>query len=67
MFTIQAKNRSSTNAEVSVYTLLGNRIYDNHFEELDNHNIDLTNQAAGMYLIKVSSNDGVKRFKVLKQ
>ncbi len=67
MFTIQAKNTSSTNAEVSVYTMLGNRIYDNHFAELDNHNIDLTNQADGMYLIKVSSDDGVKHFKVLKQ
>lgn len=67
MFTIEAKNSSTSNADVSVYTLLGNRIYDNHFTELDSQNIDLTNQAAGMYLIKVSSNDGVKHFKVLKK
>lgn len=67
LFTIEAPSNAVTDVEVRVYGILGNRISTHRFSTLNIQTIDLTNQAAGMYLITVSSSVGVSHFKVLKE
>lgn len=56
-----------TDVEISVYNVLGNKIYSNHYSNLSHETIDLSSYAAGMYLINVQSDTKISHFKVLKQ
>ncbi|HNP33966.1 MAG TPA: phospholipase D-like domain-containing protein [Flavobacterium sp.] len=60
-------NTVLSNADVTVYDVLGNKVYDNHYSNLSHQTIDLSSYASGMYLINVQENDKTGHFKVLKQ
>lgn len=56
-----------TDVEVSIYDVLGNKIYSNHYSNLQHETIDLSSQASGMYFINAKSDNKIAHFKVLKQ
>ena len=60
-------NASLTDVEVTVYNVLGNKIYSNHYSNLLHETIDLSSQASGVYLINAQNGSKVSHFKVLKQ
>ncbi|MES2412006.1 MAG: phospholipase D-like domain-containing protein [Bacteroidota bacterium] len=62
-----AGNTALTNVEISVYNVLGNKIYSNNYSNLLHETIDLSSQASGVYLINVQSDAKVSHFKVIKQ
>ena len=59
-------NNDLTDVEISVYDVLGNKIYGNHYSNLVHEAIDLSSQASGLYLINAQSDTKVLHFKVLK-
>ncbi|MEO5776043.1 MAG: phospholipase D-like domain-containing protein [Flavobacterium sp.] len=60
-------NNALTDVEISVYDVLGNKIYSNRYSNLLHETIDLSSQASGMYLINAQSDTKISHFKVLKQ
>lgn len=62
-----ANNNALTDVEISVYDVLGNKIFSNHYSNLFHETIDLSSQASGMYLINAQSDGKISHFKVLKQ
>lgn len=60
-------NTLITDAEISVYDVLGNKVYSNQYSDLVYEAIDLSSYASGMYLINVQSGTTTAHFKILKQ
>lgn len=60
-------NTDLTDVEISVYDVLGNKVYANTFSDLTHQTVDLSSQASGIYVIDVQSNNETKHFKILKQ
>ena len=60
-------NTALTDVEISVFDVLGNKIYSNHYSNLLHETIDLSSQASGMYLINAQSDSKTTHFKVLIQ
>lgn len=52
---------------VSIYDIYGKRIAENHFDNLVNETIDLSNQSAGMYFIAVLDNNETSHFKIIRE
>lgn len=61
------ENSALTDVEISVYDVLGNKIYSNHYSNLLHETIDLSSQASGMYFINAQSDTKTAHFKVLTQ
>lgn len=59
-------NTTLSDVEISVYNVLGNKIYSNQYSNLLHESIDLSSQASGMYFINVQSGNKTSHFKVLK-
>ncbi len=62
MFTIESTNRS----QVIVTSVLGEIVF-NQMMEVGKHNIDLQNQANGVYFVKVISNNKQQMIKLIKE
>ena len=60
-------NTALTDVKISVFDVLGNKIYSNHYSNLLHETIDLSSQASGMYLINAQSDSKTTHFKVLIQ
>jgi phosphatidylserine/phosphatidylglycerophosphate/cardiolipin synthase-like enzyme len=60
-------NNVLTEVGITVYDVLGNTIYSNHYPNLVHQTIDLSSQASGMYFIKAQTDTKTAHFKVLKQ
>lgn len=64
---IDTRNSTLSDVEISVYDVLGNRIFSNHYSNLIHETIDLSSQASGMYFINAQSDSKMAHFKLLKQ
>jgi hypothetical protein len=64
-----ATNDTSNLDEVNVtlYDVLGNRIYQKRYTNLVDETIDISNQSSGMYFINVESNGKATQFKMIKE
>ena len=60
------KNNTLTDVEITVYDVLGNKIYSKHYSNLLHETIDLSSQASGMYFINAQSDYKTAYFKILK-
>uniref|UniRef100_UPI0025EB799F T9SS type A sorting domain-containing protein n=1 Tax=Flavobacterium sp. TaxID=239 RepID=UPI0025EB799F len=56
-----------TDVEISVYDVLGKKVYSNHYSNLLHETIDFSSQASGMYFINAQSAGKTSHFKLLKQ
>lgn len=62
-----AGNNTLTDVEITVYDILGKKIYSNNYSNLVHETIDLSSQATGLYLINAQSDAKTAHFKILKQ
>lgn len=65
---IDAVNSASlTDVEITVYDVLGKKIYSNHYLNLLHETIDLSSHSSGIYFINANSDSKTTHFKILKQ
>ncbi|HLG34935.1 MAG TPA: SBBP repeat-containing protein [Bacteroidia bacterium] len=70
LFTITASNLEEKNVNLQVYDLLGRKIYDEKIKVNDNRivkKLNLTSEASGIYLVRISTNDISMTGKIIKQ
>lgn len=52
---------------IEVFNIIGVKVYANQVESLMNSTIDITNQPAGVYIVKVSSPQGIRTQTIIKK
>ena len=67
IYTLENKSGNlMENATVWVFDIVGKKVYDNTYANLNSTLIDLTNQTDGMYFVKITSGDTQMHFKIIK-
>ncbi|MGL2966119.1 phospholipase D-like domain-containing protein [Flavobacterium sp. XGLA_31] len=67
IFTIAVKNTPLDKVSLKVYDVMGRSVYSNQYSSLVNEQISLSNQASGIYMIRMESNGQTWNYKVVKE
>ncbi|SEQ09017.1 T9SS type A sorting domain-containing protein [Flavobacterium urocaniciphilum] len=69
-FTIDFKNLDVSNGKISLYNINGTEIYSSNFSNVNNNTLtinELEKYATGIYFLKISSDNYLNTFKIIKK
>lgn len=67
-FNIRTKNNEVLDTvNIKVYDMLGKCVFTNQYSSLSNETVSLSNQATGLYFVKIESNGKSWNYKIIKE